>query len=249
MGKNKKNKNQNRVNLDSDNDEQIENNTNDGFNGFNGFEEVKSKKKNLFAQLELDEPEQPHQTDDPEYCDECGRECDGVHSIKTQINKTINITDIKTKKDRDEYFSKGFHYDEYYNDYEKAIEYYKLSLINDSSDYHGVAAHNMALLYEEKFGDMINAELYYKQACDKKYNSFSNLALLYYKQNKFVEALPYFEQSVKRGNTRIYYEYACTNEKLGNTKEAFKFLQYHLMLKNATIQERKMFGNLFQNFI
>jgi tetratricopeptide (TPR) repeat protein len=234
MGKNKKNKNQNRVNLD-DNVEQLENNTNDGFNGFNGFEEVKSKKKNLFAQLE--------QSDESDYCDECGRECDGAHATQNTTNNMIKNT---TKKDSDEYFSKGFHYDEYYNDYEKAIEYYKLSIIHDSSEYHGVAAHNMALLYEEKFGDMTNAELYYKQACDKNYNSFSNLALLYYTQNKYAEALPYFEQSVNRGNTRIYYEYADTYKKLGNTKDAFRFLQYHLMLKNATIQERKMFGNLFK---
>ena len=248
MGKNKKNKNQNqnRVNLDNDNDnndEQIENNINDGFNGFNGFEEVKSKKKNLFAQLE--------QSEESDYCDECGGECDGVHATQNTTNNMIknttnNMIKNTTKKDRDEYFSKGFHYDEYYNDYEKAIEYYKLSLINDSSDYHGVASHNMALLYDEKFRDMTNAELYYKQACDKNYNSFSNLALLYYNQNKYVEALPYFKQSVNRGNTRIYYEYACTHEKLGNTKDAFNFLQYHLMLKNATNQERKMFGNLFK---
>jgi tetratricopeptide (TPR) repeat protein len=239
MGKNKKNKNLNRVNLD-DNDEQLENNANDE------FEEVISKKKNLFEQLELDESE---------YCDECGRECDGAHAVHIKINNIQNTSNNRhppldstlmyessTTKDNDEYFSKGYHYDEYYNDYEKAIEYYKLSLIHDSSNYHGVAAHNMALLYQNKLGDMTNAELYYKQACNNNYNSFSNLALLYYTQNKYAEALPYFEQSVKRKNTRIFYEYAHTHQKLGNVKDAFKFLQYHLMLKNATINERKMFG-------
>jgi len=235
MGKNKKNKNQNRVNL-NDNVEQLENNTNDE------FEEVKPKKKNLFAQLE--------QSDKSDYCDECGGECDGVHALNIKTsngqNTSNNMIKNTTKKDNDEYFSKGFHYDEYYNDYEKAMEYYKLSLINDSSDYHGPSAHNMALLYEEKFGDLTNAELYYKQACDNNHNSFSNLALLYYNQNKYTEAEPYFKESVNRGNTRNYYEYACTYEKLGNAKDAFKFLQYHLMLKNATFHERKMFGNLFK---
>jgi tetratricopeptide (TPR) repeat protein len=229
MGKNKKNRSQNFVNLDADGDD-------------DGFTTV-PKNKNLFAQLDQSDQEYS------EECGrECGRECDGAHAtFKLEIkSETKSETKFETKPD--EYFAKGYHYDDYENDYENALIYYKMSLENDSKEFHGVASNNMGIIYEEKIDDIAKAEFYYKMACDNNYeDAFAHLGLLYYKQEKYTDAVKYFEQSVKYGNVNNYYQYAVCLEKIGNKAEALTYLQYYLMLKNATLREKKMFSRLMHN--
>lgn len=246
MGKNKKNKNQNRVNLDSSDDEsktdynksQTETTTSPSYN--------ENKKKNVFNKLIMQDEEQDNQ--DENYCNECGRECDGVHAFVKQVKSIQEVHLIKQNSDKyDKYFSQAYHEDDYQHDYTKAIELYEQSLIHDDITYHGVAAHNMGLLYKEKFNDLINAEKYYKIACENNYkDSFINLGLIYYNQNKYIDAEKYFAKAVTYGKISIYKEYAHTLEQLDKKEDAFKYLQYHLMLKNANNSEKKMFSRLIK---
>ncbi len=233
MGKNKKNRSQNFVNLDADGDD-------DGFTTI-------PKNKNLFAQLDQsDQSDQSEQSTEleKEYCKECGHECDGSHA--TFKPETKSETKSETKPD--EYFAKGYHYDDYENDYENALIYYKMSLENDSKEFHGVTSNNMGIIYEEKMDDIAKAEFYYKMACDNNYeDAFAHLGLLYYKQEKYTNAVKYFEQSVKYGNVNNYYQYAICLEKIGNKSEALTYLKMHLMLKNATLREKKMFSRLMHD--
>jgi len=237
MGKNKKNRSQNFVNLDANSDD-------------DEFTTV-PKNKNVFTQLE--KLEQSTESEH-EYCDECGRECDGVHATSKSNTSKSNISKSNTSKSNisksnttkpDEYFSKGYHYDDYENDYENALTQYKMSLENDSKEFHGVAANNIAIIYEEKMGDVVKAEYYYKLSCNNNYkDAFTHLGLLYFKQEKYTEAVKYFEQSVKFGNVNNYYQYATCLEKTGDKAKALTYLQYHLMLKNATFREKNMFSRL-----
>jgi tetratricopeptide (TPR) repeat protein len=185
----------------------------------NNSDNLANRKQNLFSQL------------------------DNIDDMDdTKQNNTENI-----KKNPDKYFAKGYHYDDYEHDYEKAIEQYKLSLENDDVSYHGVAAYNMALLYENNLNDNVNAEHYYKIACSYKYkDSFASLAQLYFKQKKYDISLGYFESSIKLGNVYDFYEYAICLEKCNKKQDSLKYLQYHLLLKNASISEKKMFSRLIK---
>ena len=257
MGKNKKNKNQNRINLDSSDDEsKTENNkpqlADTDFSSYN-----ENKKKNVFNKWDLLD------MSDDDSNNLISTQTQSIHEarpIKQDIPKDISkdipkdiSKDIpkdipKDMPKSDKYFSQAYHEDDYEHDYTKAIELYKQSLIHDDTSYHGVAAHNLALLYQEKFNDLVNAEKYYKIACENKYkNSYLNLGILYYEQNNYVNAEKYFTKAIELGEISIFEEYAHTLEKLNKKQDAFKYLQYHLMLKNANIREKKMFSKLIKD--
>ena len=190
------------------------------------FETIPNKKKNINQQLQNTES-----VSDDEYCD-----CAQAKSTKTKN------TD---KKDDDFYFSRAYHSDDYENDYENAISLYKSSIELDSEYYKSVASYNLALIYDEKYKDFENAEKYYKLSCDKEYkNAFVNLGLLYFNQEKYSDAISYLKKSVDFGNTDIYYEYSFCLEKVGQKDEAFKYLKYHLILKNASIKEKKLWKSI-----
>jgi len=225
MGKNKKNKNQNKFVMD-DNDNILDNNNSEP------FETIPNKKKNVFQQLQ-----NSGSVSDDEYCNECDNTpCDGVHSIKT----------IQQVKD-DFYFSRAYHSDDYEHDYENAVTLYKSSIENDSDDYKGIASYNLALIYEEKYKDYENAEYYYKLSCQKNYkNAFLNLGLLYYNKHKYSDAITYLKKSIDFGNIEIYYNYAICLENIGQKEESMKYLQYHLILKNASVNEKKLWKNIIK---
>jgi tetratricopeptide (TPR) repeat protein len=256
MGKNKKNKHQNRVNLDSSDDESkintnIETTTSPSYN--------ENKKKNVFNKLNiLDMSDEDSNNSINEIKSQSqliqsiqSTKQDTQKDIPTNIQKDIltNIQkDIPTNISKnDKYFAQAYHEDDYEHDYTKAIELYEQSLIHDDITYHGVAAHNMGLLYKEKFNDLINAEKYYKIACENNYkDSFLNLGLIYYNQNNYIDAEKYFANAVTHGEISIFKEYAHTLEQLDKKKDSFKYLQYHLMLKNANYSEKKMFSRLIK---
>lgn len=226
MGKSKKNRTNNFVNIDDEftnveNVENVENIQDDNI--------VETpRKKNVFAQLD-----EFYDIDDS---DDIGNNLNNNNEI---ISKVIS----ETKPDT--YFSQGYHADDYENDYEAALDLYKLSLENDSKQYVGVAANNIGVIYQTKFDELGKAEIYYKIACANNYlDAFAHLGLLYFKQDKFSEAVKYFAESVKYGNINDFYQYAECLEKNGDKELAFKFLQYHLMLKNASQKEKKMFSRL-----
>ena len=75
-------------------------------------------------------------------------------------------------------------------------------------------------------------------------NAFVNLGLLYFNQEKYSDAISYLKKSVDFGNTDIYYEYSFCLEKVGQKDEAFKYLKYHLILKNASIKEKKLWKSI-----
>jgi tetratricopeptide (TPR) repeat protein len=226
MGKNKKNKNQNRVNLDSDND-----------NDNNDRQTLSPPpiKKNIFSQLENVDDNTPNERD---------KNC--------LINITNTTDNIEDNKKPDEYFARAYHTDDYENDYENAIILYKLSIEHDNFYYKGISAYNLALIYEEKQNDENTAEIYYKFSADK-YNykhAFINLGLLYYNKKDYNNAFKYLHIAITKFYViNIYYEYAQTLEKLGNHKDAFKYLQYHLMLKNANIREKNLWHNVIKNIL
>jgi tetratricopeptide (TPR) repeat protein len=250
MGKNNKknrnqnqNQNQNRVEIDDDLNNINPSNVSELSDG---FEEVTHKKsnRNIFAQLDSDENT------------ESNIDAESIIETKNDPPKTTITTDknnIKPKESisdnlsEDYYFAKGYHADDYEHDYNEAIKHYKDSLIHDSEHYKSIASYNMALIYEEKLDDTVNAEKYYKISCEKNYkDAFVNLALLYFNQEKYADAEKYFKQAVELGYCKIYYEYAKTLEKLDKKEEAFKYLQYHLMLKNANTTERNMWRRLIK---
>lgn len=239
MGKNKKNKNQNKFVMDDD--------FNQNDNNTEPFETIPNKKKNIFEQLQ-----NTSSVSDDEYYNECNNTpCNGVHSIKNiKSNKSMidneNITKLNYVKD-DFYFSRAYHSDDYEHDYENAITLYKSSIENDSDYYKAIASYNLALIYEEKYKDYENAEYYYKLSCEKNYKiSFLNLGLLYYNQKNYSDAITYLKKSIDFGNIEIYYEYALCLEKIGQKDEALKYLQYHLILKNASVNEKKLWKNIIK---
>jgi tetratricopeptide (TPR) repeat protein len=145
----------------------------------------------------------------------------------------------------DKYFAEAYHAEDYENDYEKAIKLYKESMNNDDQSYHGISAYNIGLIYDEQLNDNENAEKYYKIACGYNYkNAFLNLGLLYYIKKNYTEAEKYFEKAVQFGICSIFQEYAITLEKVNKKEEAFKYLKYHLLLKNSSTSEKKMFCRL-----
>jgi tetratricopeptide (TPR) repeat protein len=229
MGKNKKNRSQNFVNVNV--------NVNDNDNSDDDDFIDTPKKKNVFAQLE-------------EFSDDIN---DVINDVNNNVNNNVNNDDISDNPQirfdvrPDEYFAKGYHAEDYNNDYESAIVFYKMSLENDSDEFRGVAANNMAIIYEEQKGDLIKAEFYYKLSCDNKYeDAFAYLGLLYYKQEKYTEAEKYFEQSIKFGNINNYYEYAYCLEKNGDKQTALTYLEKHLMLKNANYKEKNIYSRLMR---
>jgi tetratricopeptide (TPR) repeat protein len=228
--KNKKNKNQNKFVIDDDNFNQNDNNA-------EPFESIPNKKKNVFEQLQ-----NSLSVSDDEYCDECGNTpCDGVHAI----HDVDAIHETQTDKKDDFYFSRAYHSDDYEHDYENAITLYKLSIDNDSDFYKAIASYNLALIYDEKYKDYEKAEYYYKFSCEKKYTgAFLNLGLLYFNQKTYTNAIPYLKKAIDFGYIKIYYEYAFCLEKSGQKDEAMKYLQYHLMLKNASDTEKKLWKRL-----
>jgi tetratricopeptide (TPR) repeat protein len=261
MGKNNKknrnqnqNQNQNRVEIDDDLNNINPSNVSELSDGLDGFEEVTHKKsnRNIFAQLDSDEniddiKNTANTENNEEYCNYCKYiRCVCAHgSSKPIINENIHLK--SDKQSEDYYFAKGYHADDYEHDYNEAIKHYKDSLIHDSEHYKSIASYNMALIYEEKLNDIENAEKYYKISCEKNYkDAFVNLALLYFNQEKYVDAEKYFKKAVEFGYCKIYYEYAKTLEKLDKKEEAFKYLQYHLMLKNANTTERNMWRRLIK---
>jgi len=228
MGKNRKNKNLNKFVVDDVN----QNEQNEQNEQSEAFQLISNKKKNVFKQLASTES-----NSDNEYCDECGNSPYGVHSVKEPVKKVV--------KEDDFYFSQGYHADDYENDYEKAITFYKLSMENDSEYYTSVASYNLGLIYSEKLNDNVKAEHYYKISCEKKYaDAYYNLGLMYFNQKKYSDALNYLEKSINFGKIDIYYEYAFCLEKTGQKDKAFKYLQYHLMLKNASINEKKLWKHI-----
>ena len=254
MGKNKKNKNQNRINLDDSDDDTFGNSNNPKTNTHIQLSPPPVK-KNVFNQLNNLVDDEPDDIESDEYCDYCGRECDGAHAIVTKLdikydNKPDNKPDDKPDKKPDEYFAKAYHVDDYEHDYENAITLYKSSIEHDSDYYKGVSANNIGVIYEEKLNDINNAETYYKLAADK-YNykhAYTNLGLLYFNKENYKQAKEYLHiAAVKYINTDIYYEYSQSLEKTGNIQDSFKYLQYHLMLKNANNIEKKMWFRLQKN--
>jgi tetratricopeptide (TPR) repeat protein len=248
MGKNKKNKHQNRVILVSSVDESkintnIETTTSPSYN--------ENKKKNVFNKLNILDMSDEDSNNSINEIKSQSQLIQTVRPTKQDIPKDIPKdipTNIPTNISKnDKYFAQAYHEDDYEHDYTKAIELYEQSLIHDDITYHGVAAHNMGLLYEEKFNDLINAEKYYKIACENNYkNSYLNLGILYYNQNNYNDAEKYFAKAVTHGEISIFKEYAHTLEQLDKKEDSFKYLQYHLILKNANNSEKKMFSRLIK---
>ena len=49
------------------------------------------------------------------------------------------------------------------------------------------------------------------------------------------------------GEISIFKEYAHTLEQLDKKEDSLKYIQYHLMLKNANNSEKKMFSRLIKH--
>lgn len=241
MGKNKKNKNQNKFVMDDDYNNNVESLESEP------FETIPNKKKNVFEQLQ-----NTSSISDDEYCDECGNTpCDGVHAVHTvvhDIKQSKNPSDIiATDKKDDFYFSRAYHSDDYEHDYDNAITLYKSSIESDSDYYKAIASYNLALIYDEKYKDYENAEYYYKLSCEKNYSdAFLNLGLLYFNQENFSNAIKYLKKAIDIGFIKIYYEYAFCLEKIGQKDEAMKYLQYHLILKNASVTEKQLWKKIIK---
>ena len=167
-------------------------------------------------------------------------------NLSDDFSDQVNKTETFIEKNRDDYyFSQGYHFDDYENDYENAIKFYKLSIEHDSDYYKSVASYNIALIYSDKLSNDSEAEKYYKIACEKNYtDAFHNLGMLYFNQKKYPEAIYYLEKSIKSGDTDVYYECAICYEKTGDNLKAMQYLQYHLMLKNANLNEKKLWKKL-----
>lgn len=239
MGKNKKNKNQNKFVMDDD-----DFNNND--NNAEPFETIPNKKKNVFEQLQ-----NTSSVSDDDQDEFIKNTCDEKHAVK-QSQKSINVSDNKDSETNinnkdDFYFSRAYHSDDYEHDYDNAITLYKSSIENDSDYYKAIASYNLALIYEEKYKDYENAEYYYKLSCEKNYSdAFLNLGLLYFNQKNYLNAIKYLKTAIDFGFIEIYYEYAFCLEKTGQKDEALKYLQYHLMLKNASVTEKQLWKNILK---
>ena len=77
-------------------------------------------------------------------------------------------------------------------------------------------------------------------------NSYVNLGLLYYEQHNYNHAEIYLRKTIELGEIDLFDKYAYTLQKIDKKEEALKYLQYHLMLKNANIYEKKIFYNLIK---
>ena len=225
MGKNKKNKNQNRINLDDSDDDNISKTENTREVEQDITEIYESRKKNIFEELNNSDDEQNN------------------NDTNITLTKNHDMNNLKS----DKYFAQAYHEDDYENDYDKAIKLYKCSIENDSFYYKGVSAFNIALIYEDHYNDINSAEIYYKIASDKfNYSdAYTNLGLLYYNKKDYNNAYTYLHITItKHHNIKFYYEYAQILKNLGRYEESFKFLHYHLLLKNASVNEKKMWRNL-----
>jgi hypothetical protein len=223
MGKNKnKNKNKNIVNLDEEEEANINNNESSEL-----FEPIHSKKKNVFELLNDNLDVNP----------------DVNLDVNPDVNSDVNL-DINIIKGTDKYNILAIDADDY-NRFDEAKELYLKSIQYDDDISKGISAHNLALLYEDKFDDEASAEKYYKMASNYSYNNSNyNLGIKYFNKN-YKTSYEWFKKYINNGGCDAFYEYAkCCNE-IGNYSEGFKYLSYHLMLKNSTIREKKLFKHLF----
>ena len=133
-----------------------------------------------------------------------------------------------------------------YNNVEEAIKFYLESINNDDYKHKGLSAHNLGVIYKEKNGDNTSAEKYYKIASEHGCNgSNCNIGLIYYNNSDYVNAAKYLKKYMENGGCDMFFQYAyCCNE-LNNYVEGLHYLTYHLMLKNADKDEKRLFKKLF----
>lgn len=223
MGKNKHNKKKNIINLDEDSN--VNSDIHD--ESFEPFETVQTKKKNVFELL-----------DDNANDNAAADNNDNTDNAAADNNNNII-------KGTDEYNILAIDADDY-NRFDEAKELYLKSIKYDDDISKGISAHNLALLYEDKFDDEALAEKYYKIASNYNYNNSNyNLGIKYFNKEDYKTAYEWFKKYINNGGCDSFYEYSkCCNE-IENYSEGFKYLSYHLMLKNATIREKKLFKKLF----
>ena len=236
MGKNKNNKKKNIINLNQ-NEERMSNLNNNTTNtiehnkSFEPFELVQTKKKNVFELLNDDNDANLKSSSD-----------DFLPQKKSSAFCSDNNTNLKSS---DKYFKLGLDYDDN-NDFQKAIEFYIKSIEFDEDKKKGYSAHNLALIYENNYNDIEKAEKYYKIASNYNQNdSNCNIGLIYYNNSDYVNSAKYLKKYMENGGCDMFFQYAyCCNE-LNNYVEGMHYLTYHLMLKNADNDEKRLFKKLF----
>jgi len=237
MGKNKNNKKKNIINLDD------EDNVNKDIES--DFEQVYPKKKNVFELLNDTEIDN-NEIDTEIHNNEIDTEIHNNEIDNNEIDTEIHNNEIE-QTNTDKYFKLGLNEDDY-NYYEEAIKFYLVSIKNDSIKYKGLSAHNLGVIYDEKFDDIINAEKYYKIGSEYKCNdSNCNLGLIYYNKNDYVNASKYLKIYIDNGGIDMFFQYAYCCKELNNYVEGMKYLSYHLMLKKADKDEIFLFKKLFIN--
>jgi tetratricopeptide (TPR) repeat protein len=122
-------------------------------------------------------------------------------------------------------------------DYEKAVEYFKKSIILNSN--YAAAFNNLGVAYAKKGSFGLAIECYKKAtSIDSNYaTAFNNMGVAFYKLGFLPDAVEYFEKAIEAdpGYDRAYSYKVVVLRKNGQYDKAFKFVNKIRELKQKTL--------------